>query len=375
MPRMRYETGPGRWPTQIGRAWWLPVFFLLATTVAAKADDFTYTLRDGAATITGYSGPGGAVTIPSTMEGRAVASIGLAAFEGCNTLTSVTIPDSVTSIGGKAFFDCTSLTTVTIPSSVTSIGSAAFASCASLTTVTIPDSVTSIGGNAFCMCFSLTNVVIGKSVISIGGKAFFDCPRLTGVYFGGNAPILGSGVFDGDGSATIYYSPGTTGWGATFGGRPTERQPGPTATGANPTHGPAAGATGAVTTGTSLPGVTAAETGTAAAISPTGNPASQTADKAPLPAAAQAPTPPAKRAVAILYRGVYEGGDAAGRQLAFLRSHQIPEGTITTTLAAAGQAVVGVTVKSFTPAALVVMSPAGEDITIGIGKEREIPLE
>ena len=306
MPRMRYETGPGRWPTQIGRAWWLPVFFLLATTVAAKADDFTYTLRDGAATITGYSGPGGAVTIPSTMEGRAVASIGLAAFEGCNTLTSVTIPDSVT---------------------------------------------------------------------SIGGKAFFDCPRLTGVYFGGNAPILGSGVFDGDGSATIYYSPGTTGWGATFGGRPTERQPGPTATGANPTHGPAAGATGAVTTGTSLPGVTAAETGTAAAISPTGNPASQTADKAPLPAAAQAPTPPAKRAVAILYRGVYEGGDAAGRQLAFLRSHQIPEGTITTTLAAAGQAVVGVTVKSFTPAALVVMSPAGEDITIGIGKEREIPLE
>jgi hypothetical protein len=41
------------------------------------------------------------------------------------------------------------------------------------------------------------------------------------VYFKGNAPSLGSSVFLNDNNATIYYLPGTTGWGATFGGRPT----------------------------------------------------------------------------------------------------------------------------------------------------------
>ena len=49
-----------------------------------------------------------------------------------------------------------------------------------------------------------------------------DCTSLTGVYFQGNAPSLaGSSVFDGDNHATVYYLPGTTGWGSTFGGRPT----------------------------------------------------------------------------------------------------------------------------------------------------------
>ena len=49
-----------------------------------------------------------------------------------------------------------------------------------------------------------------------------DCTSLTGVYFQGNAPSLGgSYVFYGDNNATVYYLPGTTGWGTTFGGRPT----------------------------------------------------------------------------------------------------------------------------------------------------------
>ncbi|SPE58148.1 hypothetical protein SBV1_2720012 [Verrucomicrobia bacterium] len=52
--------------------------------------------------------------------------------------------------------------------------------------------------------------------------AFFGCTSLTRVYFEGNAPSLGgSSVFTGDNNATVYYLPGTTGWGPTFGGLPT----------------------------------------------------------------------------------------------------------------------------------------------------------
>ena len=59
--------------------------------------------------------PTGAVTIPSTLGGKPVTSIGSYAFHGCSGLTSVTIPDSVTSIASSAFSGCSGLTNVTLP--------------------------------------------------------------------------------------------------------------------------------------------------------------------------------------------------------------------------------------------------------------------
>ena len=96
---------------------------LLCTLPAVVHAQFEYTADNGTITITGYTGPGGAVTIPDTIDGLPVTSIGEWAFSCCNGLTSVTIPNSVTSIGDAAFQYCTSLTSVTIPNSVTSVWS------------------------------------------------------------------------------------------------------------------------------------------------------------------------------------------------------------------------------------------------------------
>jgi hypothetical protein len=108
---------------------------------------------------------------------------------------------------------------------------------------------------------------------------------------------------------------------------------------------------------------------------PAPQPATAVAPPKPPPPAVAAPPPPPKRALTLLYRGVYEGGDKAGQQLAFVSGQQTPSGTSGTMVAAVGQAMGGVTVKSFTPTALVVTSPTGQDVTIEIGKQKKIPLE
>jgi hypothetical protein len=175
---------------------------LLTLPAAMQAQDYLYTTNaDNTITIGWYIGSGGDVTIPDTIDG---------------------LP--VTSIGDEAFFDCEVLTSVIIGTNVTSIGWSAFDTCISLTSITIPNSVTIIGGTAFEYCSSLTNVTIGNGVTSIEWAAFYECTSLAGVYFHGNAPAIDSDVFYDD-NATVYYLSGTTGWGTSFGGRPVVLMP------------------------------------------------------------------------------------------------------------------------------------------------------
>ena len=227
--------------------------------------DLKYIIEGNSVTITGCDKKtSGALTIPTTIEGKMVTSIGSDAFGNCENLTSITIADGVTSIGDYSFNSCISLTSITIPDSVTSIGNGAFNVCRSLTSVTIPDSVISIGkwtfndckltkitipdsvtsigdyafnsctdlkrilipdsvisigGGAFQDCKSLTNITIPDSITSIGDYAFFACESLKVVIFLGNAPKIGKGNFK-DIPSTIYRKPEAKGWGDTFGGRP-----------------------------------------------------------------------------------------------------------------------------------------------------------
>jgi hypothetical protein len=195
----------------------LPLLLLTLPVLAQAA--YNCTTNNGAITITGYTGPDAAVTIPSTIDGLPVTSIGNSAFSGAN-LTSVTLPDTVTNIGDYAFGGCCGLASIAIGNGVTSIGRSALNACHSLTSLTIPNSVANIGSEAFFNCWNLTTVTIGNRVASIGLGAFGYCPNLNSLYFQGNAPSVGPAVFQGD-NATVYYLPGTTGWGPILAGLPT----------------------------------------------------------------------------------------------------------------------------------------------------------
>lgn len=193
--------------------------------------EFTYTVKDGKATVTGSKqNVVGILEIPEILGGYPVTAIGNNAFSDHIGLTGVIIPSGVVSIGGYAFIGCSSLASVeiskdnknfvsdgkavfnkdmtelvrylvttekeyVIPNSVKVIASSAFGGSWSvpgheeLTSVKLPDGLTTIGDNAFCGCKGLTEIVFPNSVESIGYMAFKGCIGLKKVDYPLNATV------------------------------------------------------------------------------------------------------------------------------------------------------------------------------------------
>ena len=83
-------------------------------TKEAPINLIKYKITGDEVAITGYDNEAsGALTIPATIEGKTVTSIGFAAIAECRSLTSVTIGAGVTSIGNGALYGCKSLDVVT----------------------------------------------------------------------------------------------------------------------------------------------------------------------------------------------------------------------------------------------------------------------
>lgn len=133
------------------------------------------------------------------------------------------IPDGVKTLGGCAFRDCNNIQHITIPKSVAAIGDLAFFACYGLTSITIPNSVTMIGLESFECCPNLSCVTLPNSITNIGSFAFIGCRKLRRINYEGNAPTVGVALFQcfGPDWTTMYYLPGSTGWGNTFCDRPT----------------------------------------------------------------------------------------------------------------------------------------------------------
>jgi hypothetical protein len=175
------------------------------------------------------------VTVPPSDNGVPVIGIASYAFDySPGGIKSITIPGSITGIGANAFVTWDSLSAIIVAGdnpAYSSLYGALFNK--SLTTLlefpagkggsySVPASVTSLAYGAFELCSRLTTVTIPGSVANIADYAFWGCSSLQCLFFNGNAPSVGgAGVLDGATNATVYYLPGTAGWGTTFAGRPT----------------------------------------------------------------------------------------------------------------------------------------------------------
>jgi hypothetical protein len=208
------------------------------TALGDTFGDWVYSVSNNQATITSYTGAGGEVTIPSSVNGINVVQVGSGTFplEGwppfaSQSIASINISQGISRIGGYAFYQ-SSIASVDIPNSVTDLGEYAFYGCSSLTALTIPDSVASIADGALCGLSNMTNFTLTASnpsfsysngvlfnknqtflivafpkilsgatytipntVTNIGLLAFFGCENLTGITIPVGVINIGNGAF------------------------------------------------------------------------------------------------------------------------------------------------------------------------------------
>ena len=164
-------------------------------TSAATSGNYEYSVSNGNATITKYTGTATTLTIPSVLDGYPVKSIGDRAFRYCNTLENITVPSSIESIGINAFFSCSQLATVSLTTGLIAIGVGAFGSCRKLASISIPSSVTSIGAGAFDTCVGLETVVLPEGLTSIPDSCFQWCRALTTINIPNSVTAIGNAAF------------------------------------------------------------------------------------------------------------------------------------------------------------------------------------
>ena len=228
-------------------------------SVEYTSGDYTYVRNNNEVTITKVNTSiSGAVTVPTTLGGYNVTTIGTAAFSGCENITSITIGDKVKSINENAFVGCTGITSISIGSGVKTINPSAFLGCISVSRISVSSSntvyyssgnclieretgtlvlgcknssipndgtITAIGPNAFYFCAlysivipnsvtkignsaflgsTITSIDLGQNVTTIDAYAFACCDRLTNIYLSDSTSFIGDYAFIG--CENLYFN-------------------------------------------------------------------------------------------------------------------------------------------------------------------------
>ncbi len=214
-----------------------------ANNQPTPAEQFTYTIADGAVTITAYTGGDTVVVIPETVEELPVVAIAEHAFAGKGEVRGVSIPDSVMEIEPGALSGCVGLTTLRTPLATASgmihfgslfgaetyetnaahvpaglatliltrgdeIPAYAFYDC-NPEAIFLPDTVTRIGDFAFYGNEKLVHLPLGETaLISVGEHAFTNCRALLSLELPASVDVMGFAMLEGCGkleSLTIPF--------------------------------------------------------------------------------------------------------------------------------------------------------------------------
>ena len=137
------------------------------------ATDFTYEIKDGSVTITGFTGDSQetALVIPAQIEELPVQEIAPDAFLR-RSFTSVYIPDSVVRIGEGAFQLNEKMATLRLPDMLCTMGTGAFRGTSALQEVVIPGTLREIPDGAF-EGSGLKKLTLGEGITTVGEFAFY----------------------------------------------------------------------------------------------------------------------------------------------------------------------------------------------------------
>ena len=203
---------------------------------ASPAESFQYDVtEEGGIRLTAYTGKGGAVILPDTIEGKPVTTLGQGLFRDSEILTALSIPQSVTNIEedlltgcrtvkvlrtpqlgptreadgylayffgadtpkGMGFKVSSSLDTVILTDAATALSNEAFLDCSRLRMVLLPDTLTTIGDFSFFGCSQLHFVPLPAALKTVGRYAFANCTSLVQMHIGTNVSTIGLGALMG----------------------------------------------------------------------------------------------------------------------------------------------------------------------------------
>jgi hypothetical protein len=193
-------------------------FILLAPLIVRGDPDYLFAVSDGKATVVGYNGAGGDITIPdeykeipvtaigpqafrdqtaltSVIIQEGVTVIGQEGFRGCSNLTRVDLPDSLLTVEGAAFFDCSTLQDVDLPDGLTSLGNSVFWGCSSLSSLILPDGITVVGAGLLREAAALRSITFSEGTTAIHAGAFYGCSALREVHLPESLQVMGHSVF------------------------------------------------------------------------------------------------------------------------------------------------------------------------------------
>lgn len=120
-----------------------------------------YEITDKGAEITTYLGNSTKITVPETLDGNTVESIGTAAFFD-SKIKEITLPDTVQEIGWWAFYGCENLEHIELGSKVNTIEFGAFMNCPELDAITLSSTICKIGEDAFAVSCKISLNVYDK---------------------------------------------------------------------------------------------------------------------------------------------------------------------------------------------------------------------